>query len=314
MVLWTLFLLAALAAAVAAYVGGQIEVARRCSGQISSRQAALAGVNHGLSLLIQETNGWEALSERWASDPEEFNDVSSGVRVAWTAFYHVKRSDGAMVTNYGFCDEGGRIDINFAREDVLASLFRLVGGIGEGRAKEIAKDIVNSRVQTPQGQGSTPMSRSAWKRPDLKNGPFLSVYELLWIEGMSRDTFNRILPYITVYGGTRININTADPEVLRVLFAAKGYNGGGVIRKILQFRERGGIFRTLSGGGALAETGERLDLPADEQGAFSGLASLATVTSDRFRGYVVAGRGASQVGISFVWDRRARRFLYWHED
>jgi type II secretory pathway component PulK len=316
LVLWTLFFLAALALAAAAYVGGQVEMARRLGGQVMARQAALAGVNHGLALLLQETNGWKALSEPWANKPEAFQNVTAGMPVSWTASYPLECADGTVRTNYGFSDEAGKIDVNFAREEVLASLFKVAAGLGEEQGHQLAKTIIEARMAPPPGQKGMSFARSScWARRDVENGPFQSPYELLWINGMTRDIFNQIEPHITVYGGTRVNINTAGPMVWRVLAAVKGQTGGeDFIRKILQFRERGGIFKSLFGGGLAGAGGEPAELSAEVQVLLSGMAPYVTVTSDRFRGGVVAGQGASRVGISFVWDRRERRFLYWHED
>jgi general secretion pathway protein K len=314
-VLWTLFFLAALAAAVAAYVGGQMEVARRLGGQVVSRQAALAGVDHGLALVLQETNGWKALNERWSNNPQEFRAVESGLRTSWTASYLRECADGSVATNYGLSDEQGRIDVNFGRAEVLAALFRVTAGLGAEPANTLAKTIVEARTAPPPGQKNTGLARSVWTSAELQNGPFLSVHELLWIKGMTPDLFDRVVPYITVHGGARVNINTAGPMVLRALAAARG---GEIredsIRKILQFREGGGIFRTFFGAGMAGGTGDEPALSAEAQAVLSGMAPFATVTSDRFRGTVEAGQGASRVGITFVWDRRERRFLYWHED
>lgn len=314
-VLWTLFFMAALAAAAAAYVGAQVEAARRLGGQVTSRQAALAGVDHGLALLMRETNGWKTLSERWANSPNDFRDVTCGLRTSWTAYHLRQCADGSVATNYGLSDEQGRIDVNYARQEVLAALFRVTAGLGTEQAATLAKRIAEARVLSPPGQPGAGIAGSAWTSGNFENGPFRSVYELLWIRGVTRDCFDRIAPYITVHGGTRVNINTAGPVVLRVLAAARGQEvSDDSIRKILQFREGGGIFRTFFGAGSAGAAGDGPTLPAEAQAILSGMASYATVTSDRFRGCVVAGQGAGRVGITFVWDRRERRFLYWHED
>lgn len=314
-VLWTLLFLASLAAAVAAYVGGQVEAARRLEGRALARQAARGGIEHGIALLMRETNGWESLNEPWANNPDAFRDITSGVRTSWTAYYLMERSDGSVATNYGLSDEQGRIDLNYARVDVLAALFRVAGGYGPEKAEELATTIVDARTPLPPGQRRPASARPAWVPGDIENGPFLSVHELLWIRGMSRELFDAIAPFITVHGGTRVNLNSAGAVVLRVLIATRDREGADdLIRKILQFRDGGGIFKTLAGSGLAGSGGDEPGLSAEDQAMLGGLAPYVTVTSDRFRGYVEAGKGAGQVGISFVWDRRERRFLYWHED
>lgn len=49
---------------------------------------------------------------------------------------------------------------------------------------------------------------------NAKNAPLLSVDELKLIKGIDKDTFEKISPYLTVYGDGKININTAPLPVL----------------------------------------------------------------------------------------------------
>lgn len=49
---------------------------------------------------------------------------------------------------------------------------------------------------------------------DLYNRPFWNEEELLLVEGIDIDTFDKIIPYITVFGDGQINLNTAEIPVL----------------------------------------------------------------------------------------------------
>ncbi len=316
-VLWTLFLLAALAMATAAYVGGQMEEARRLGGRVLARQAARAGIEHGIAALLRETNAWESLQEDWANDPAAFKDVDGGSGMRWTAWYVYDCADGSVATNYGFTDEQGRVDVNYAREELLTTLLRITGGLSAGEAKTLAGTILQARVPAPAGGRDIVPGRGVWTVAGIENGPFRSVHELLWVRGMSREVFERVAPHITVHGATRININTAGPEILRVLASVRGGEGGGEwARKMLQSREQGGTFRTLSPAGIADTLGGKTVLTPDDLAVLGGILPFITVTSDRFRGYVTAGDGGGRgaVRITCVWDRRERRFLYWNED
>lgn len=316
-VLWTLVLLAALAVATAAYVGARVEVARRLGDKAFARQAARGGVDHGLAMLLLETNAWETLGEGWANSPGEFRDVDGGGRMRWTASYSVEAADGSVTTNYGLSDEQARIDVNLARMEVLAALFRIAGGLPEKSADTLSRTVAEARTPEPPDTRTGGSGHKLWIDRELKNGPFQSVGELLWLQGMTREVFERIEPLVTVQGGARVNINTAGQGVLRILSAVRsGKVNEGWVRKVLQFRAEGGIFKKLSAGGLVEGFGKRAALSADEQAIFSELMPFVTVSSDRFRGHVSAGKGtgAGLVNVVFVWDRRERRFLYWHED
>ena len=50
-----------------------------------------------------------------------------------------------------------------------------------------------------------------------KNAPLDSIDEILLIPGIERTQYDTLLPYITVYGDGRVNINTAETPVLMSL-------------------------------------------------------------------------------------------------
>ena len=52
---------------------------------------------------------------------------------------------------------------------------------------------------------------------NAKNALLQSIDELKLIPGITKDVFSKISPYITVFGNNKININTAQLPVLRVL-------------------------------------------------------------------------------------------------
>jgi general secretion pathway protein K len=75
-----------------------------------------------------------------------------------------------------------------------------------------------------------------------KNSPLLTVDELLLINGISREDYDKLLPYVTVYGDAsahQININGAEAPVLMSIPAT----GGGfpitedLANRIIQYRE-----------------------------------------------------------------------------
>lgn len=316
-VLWTLFLLAALTVAVAAYVDGQVELARRLGERVTARQAARAGVDRAIARVMMETNAWESFHEGWADDETEFRDVRCGSRVRWTAWHAVEQSDGSVVTNFGLGDEQARVDLNLAREELLVSLFRVAAGLSPEKASGLARDV--ARARTPAASDAPSVSgleAVVWTVAGLQSGPFQSTHELLWVRGMSREILEHIEPHCTVHGAARVNINTAGPVVLRVLAGVRGNGPVGWERKILQFREQGGIFKTLSATGFSDTPGGSTVLRQEDLAVLGGILPFITVSSDHFRGSVVAGgeAGRNAAGLTFVWDRRERRFVYWHEE
>ena len=64
-----------------------------------------------------------------------------------------------------------------------------------------------------------------------KDAPFQALEELGYVQGIDKDVFERIQPYITIFGLGRVNINTASGPVLRSLGISKE-----IVMKILAYR------------------------------------------------------------------------------
>ena len=323
LVLWTVFFLGLLCVAIGAYVGAHVELARRLSDRLYSGYAARAGVETSLAVARMDTNDWAALSEPWANDPKVFKDVACGEGL-YSVYYLIEKSDGSIATNYGVRDEQARIDLNrldASRMELLASLLQTAGGVTAHEAEQLVKNVQIARTAPDRDRPPSSVGETGWESPVLSSGPFLSVYELQWVKGMRPEVFARLRDQVTVHGSNRININTADGVMLRALFSrgdSGKWDAGAVdrlVRKILNFRESGGIFKTPRN---LAEAfSERGGLSEEDRIQLNGASRFVTVGSDHFRGQVRGahqGRASSEQRVTFVWDRKQNRIEYWHED
>jgi type II secretory pathway component PulK len=319
-VLWGLFLLGLLALATSIGVSGRMEAARRLCDRLGARYAARAGVEKSKAILDLETNMWDALGERWANSPADFRDIACGEAV-YSVYYPFEEADGKPVTNYGLRDEQARVDLNLERSaDVLAALFQIAGGVSGERARDLASTIRKAIARSADAQSLWTASDTDWVGGMAPTGPLRSVHELLSIKGMDQVVFDRIRGHVTVYGGQHVNINTADRVVLRSLLLRAGMpvteeTVDTLVRKLLSFRENGGIFERRNG---LSETmGRVIALSEGERKALDGLSSVVVVASDHFRGMArgeMRGRETSVQTVEFVWNRKLKRIEYWHED
>ena len=319
--LWVIFMLAVLAVAVGAYIDGRLALARRLEQRMVGYYAARVGVERGMARLLQETNGWDGLGEPWSDCPADFSNVVSGAGV-FSLFYVVERSDGGSNVIYGVWDEQSKIDINQGRIELIIALLEAAGGLSTEGASRVGEAINVARTRLvdkfPAIGGKT-----GWVNPQMEPGPLKSIYELRWIKGLTPELFDKIKEHVTVFGGNRVNLNTADPVVLQSLGRLGG--GGGatatqsLARKILQFRERGGIFKTYLGAGLVEAMGDETRLTGDERRLLYGVTPYVTVVSDHFRGHAEGGMASGPAHnqcrkIDFVWDRKERKFEFWHED
>lgn len=93
---------------------------------------------------------------------------------------------GSGKASYYFIDEESKIDINSAPVEVMARL--------PGMNMDLAQNIKSSKTR-----------------------PFRLKEQILFVEGIDAQVYDKIKDYITVYALSKVNINTAGPETLSAL-------------------------------------------------------------------------------------------------
>jgi general secretion pathway protein K len=129
--------------------------------------------------------------------------------------------DGDAVYRVEVQDEGGKIDINFAGEEVLKAALRRAGLPEEG-AERVGDAILDWRDEDDRprpGGAEEPEYGSLPEPVRPRNGRFVRLEELLSVKGISPELFrSRLVRIFTVYGASpQVNVNTASPEVLASL-------------------------------------------------------------------------------------------------
>src|SRR5258708_36181660 len=117
-----------------------------------------------------------------------------------------------------FRSESGRIDLNFARKQLLAGLFTVLGSEPEA-AEDFADRIIAWRTPASGSADSEAfLYRTAGKSYGPRHAPFQHVNELALVLSLTPDVVGRALPYLTVYSGQpEVNVLNAAPEVLAAL-------------------------------------------------------------------------------------------------
>lgn len=174
--------------------------------------------------------------------------------------------------------------INQPQFDAFKRLLRGVG-LDEGLADRMADWI--------DGDG---ISRTEGSEVSVKNAPFDSVDELLLLPGMEGETYDKLKPYITVYGSGIININGAELPVIMSLNAAID---GDTAQRIIDRRDIN-PFKTKGEVNNVAGFESLLNLPI-------------TVKAGVFRVYSTArsGSGIRKI-IECVLDSDGK-VIYWRE-
>ncbi|MCW5732013.1 MAG: general secretion pathway protein GspK [Alphaproteobacteria bacterium] len=114
-------------------------------------------------------------------------------------------------------DEGGRIDLNAAPEELLASLFIAVGAPA-GEARALARNITDWREEAEDGGRLARLYAAAGHPGAPRARPFAHVGELAHILGMRAEWLERARPLVTVLNGQDgVDPASAPVEVLAAL-------------------------------------------------------------------------------------------------
>lgn len=172
-------------------------------------------------------------------------ETAAGIMTRWPDERPLSESEMAFRLSTGqvrvrVTDEGGRIDIGKAPVEVLASLLRRIGannpdGIARaivdwrtangGAPPQTSKTPAATGGQNPQATAQNPQATGQNRANTPGKGgetppnvmPFTDIRQLLNVPGVTPDLVAAAAPYITVFGGEKLNAVTASPQVLAAL-------------------------------------------------------------------------------------------------
>lgn len=220
--LWIITILSIMAIGIGFRISMEARLSKYNMERLKASGLANAGVALCQDLLSKDTNDFDSIgqcgltlsSEQLAKGGPEgiFKDAGLGEEGTFTISY--RNEDGGQA--FGMVDEERKINVNTndpLLQDALKSLF-------SGNA-EIAAAIIDWRdVNTEPSQGGAEDEYyGSLEYPyKCKNGDFAVIEELLLVRGMTRDMYDSVKGYVTVWGDSgKININTASKRVLEAL-------------------------------------------------------------------------------------------------
>jgi general secretion pathway protein K len=205
-VLWTIALLAGLAMAASTTFRGFTGIVTVDRDRMQADALLSAGLETAGDLLAESSDG-----------------LVDGLKTMVTL------PDGSVRALLG--DEGGRIDVGKAPEEVLVSLLRFIGARD---AQDIARRIIYWRDPDAASRPSDAPTPPAQPGTKPAAAPFTDVRLLARIPGMTPERVTALIPLTTVFGGKTVNPMTASANVLAAL---PGMNRERVAT-ILYMRER----------------------------------------------------------------------------
>lgn len=221
-VVFVVILLSLFVAGVSAQAFGALNLADRLTGQLSSSAALQGGLLAAQLVLEDDRPAVDDVTDVWAHHPARFQQRRWG-----DSTVTVTAEPGPGARRFGLSDEERRLSLNGADAASLARLCEQAGGVRPDQARQVADAILDWRDEDedarPDGAEDFEYRGSA-EGYACKDAPFEHVEELLLVRGVTPELYQRLLPYVTVYGSGWVNLNTASATVL----AALGLNQAGV--------------------------------------------------------------------------------------
>lgn len=235
--LWSLCLLSVFAVILSYEIRQKINLVKRLDERAKLRLIADAGLKAVLSNLKSEiVKSYDSLQDAWSNDASAFKDIKIDAG-KYNICYNNKDSDsGITETRWGIIDEERKININTASIAVLERLFHAALNFDEIEAQELAAAIVDwrdsdSELSIPLGSAEDSYYSGLDYPYEAKDDKFEVLEEVVLVKGMTKDIFQEIKDYFTIYGSGRVNVNTASRQALLAL----GLNES-IVGKIFYFR------------------------------------------------------------------------------
>ena len=275
MVLWVVLILSLIAWGLSRRSSLEVSLLETYRGKLRSYAAARAGINKALDLLqrfpsTKDTLYSTGITIDLTKSPKDiFSRIDTGQNsyaiVQWKA-QNFNAGDNHPYWEYGLRDEGGRLNLNalnISNYQILSALLQLKG-LSQSNADKLAIAIINfagSNAQAGDNNAFMSLNESVVKP---KNKFYENILELLEVNGMTQDLFDKIKDDLTVYGdsmyGLRVNVDTANNDVLVAVVNAAvrlnaSINSTDILRQAYALRDGvdGQSFTSDDGTGSVAD-------------------------------------------------------------
>lgn len=227
--LWILAILTLIASGIAFKMRLELDANRQYLLKIKAKQLALAGVRRAYAVIQKDMiRAVDHLEESWSNNSPLFEKTALGEGYFEVSHQHIDEEGDTLIW-YGLLDEQSKLNLNSASLPMLERLPEM--------PVEVAAAIIDWRDadDIPLSRGAESAYYLSLPVPyECKNADFESLEELSLLRGMTGEIMRAILPYVTVYGNGKININCAGKPVMICL----GFDND-LIDKIFYFRREG---------------------------------------------------------------------------
>jgi len=219
--IWSICFLSTLAVTLGLGVRQKLQLVQRLDERDKLHLIAAAGIKQAVVQIRQDKEStFYSFEDRNADDPYVFKEIALGDGRVDIRYDFFDDSAGQTKVRYGLIDEERKINVNIVDAEVMERLFKVVLGVDEVHAQDLAASIVDwrdadSELSTPVGSAEDPYYRNLADSPyEAKDAPLEGMDELRLIKGVDVNSMEKLKDYLTVFGDGKININTAPKAVL----------------------------------------------------------------------------------------------------
>ncbi len=223
--LWVLTFLTIFAVQIGLGIRSKISLLSRIEDRSQLHYLAQAGVKRAISVLrldMQNNAGVYNIDTKINrhNNRYQFSSFDLG-RGSFEIFYHPLDSLSSDVSkHYGVVDEERKLNINVADAIELKRLLSYLLSYDNSLAEELAAAILDWREfgkSSLTGFYSDEYYANLSHAYSPKDYDFEVLEELLLLKGMTQEIYEKISPFMTVYGEGQVNVNTAPKAVLVAL-------------------------------------------------------------------------------------------------
>jgi type II secretory pathway component PulK len=316
---WALSFLSLLAFFSGVYVRQQILAVKRIEQRKKARNFAKSAALFAIERLASDDDFFE---NRLLHRPAIFKNIRFQNGSASIQYKEFDYETHKYQIKYGIMDEERKININYADLETIKNMLVSIGKMEEREAFILANRIVDWRdsddfkniTEAEESETIDYLKEGYAYTP--KNSSFTIIEELQLVLGVDSELFLKIKDYVTVFTDGKVNINTANKQVLMALGLEDK-----LVQKIIDYRAGpraiGGdgdnnLFN--SSGMIVEDLAEYVDLTKAEKAQIQKLidCNLLTCDSAFFSGKSISKLDNANVygKIMFVFDRMGEIY-YW---
>ncbi|MBF0523200.1 MAG: general secretion pathway protein GspK [Candidatus Omnitrophica bacterium] len=242
--LWVLSFLTIFAVSIGLRVRQRVTLVSRLEDRNQLYYVTQAGIQKAIAALRKD---YQRSGQNFSSyskfyrhnNPEIFSSINLGPGVSEVVYVYPENGPGSYQKRYGVIDEESKINVNTADREELKRVIQKTAITDQNQAAQLTEAILSWRgLGEAQLEGfySDSYYRNLQYPYEPKHASFEIRDELLLLQGMTPDIFEKLSPFITIYGDGQVNINTASRTVLlalgldetvadKILFVRRGIDG-----------------------------------------------------------------------------------------